>query len=587
MGDVRSVVDAVEREAHEIGGAEQQHLLRRGGQLELGAQPAVGEPERLGAAQARGRIVLRACRIDPALGRRAQGDHPARGGAASGLGIGAAAAPLTHDHTHRIERLPGAALPRAGAAQLLGPAVGDGQGERDGRLGPALEGEDEHPAGPLDADELCGRDVEDALRPPGVQRHLERPEGAGPGRDDRVEVCRGEMHRGVEARELGRAEQGPAAVQGERPSGGDAGDPVRRQRPRVRRGEPLAPGGEGRAERDRLVVLGSAPSVRADVAVEVVVVGHEVPGVAPVPRRGQHQMVEAGGLQIRGDQAGPGEDLAAQRPVQPVRLGDHERQVALGEDPGVVAGLLVEGGCGIVGVQVHRGHHGRGVAGGAGKLALPGAGDDRHLDAVRAGALGQMRHVLLGVRAVEEVQLVLDLHQRDRPSARQLRLGEDRHDGIEPAIHGGEIVRIGGAQRGRGAGGVAVQPPRQAAAVGLRADVRSRPRHDQQVALGGEVEEALQVPLRGGEVDLAGERLVEAPVHVQVDHPVAGVPHEVEAVRPLRGRDPEGEHRGAQQHRRGAVQQQAAGGELERGGHHFTPALPADRFISYMYLWPK
>ena len=82
----------------------------------------------------------------------------------------------------------------------------------------------------------------------------------------------------------------------------------------ARRGQALTPGLEGRGQCDRLVVLGAATAVGADVAAEVVVVGHQVPWITPVASRGQHQVIEAGGLQVGRDQPGPGEDLPAQGP---------------------------------------------------------------------------------------------------------------------------------------------------------------------------------------------------------------------------------------------------------------------------------
>src|SRR5699024_1924327 len=153
---------------------------------------------------------------------------------------------------------------------------------------------------------------------------------------------------------------------------------------------------------------GAAPAVGADVAAEVVVVGHEVPGVAPVAGGGAHEVVEAGGLQVGGDQTGPGEDLAPQGPMQPIGLGHHQGQLALFEIGEVVSGRRVEGGRGGHGIEVHGGHRSVLVTADSVKPPLPGAGDDRHLDAAGACALGEPGYVPVRVRAVEKVQLVLD-----------------------------------------------------------------------------------------------------------------------------------------------------------------------------------
>lgn len=120
-----------------------------------------------------------------------------------------------------------------------------------------------------------------------------------------------------------------------------------------------------------------------------------------------------------------------------VGLGDQQGQVALRQQLGVAPyfGFDVRGV--VVRVEVARRYDTGDVAGGAFEVALPGAGDQRHGDAVPDGLVAQGGEVAGPVLAVEEVQLVLQLHHDHRSVRRVLALGEERQRLVEP---GGDPV---------------------------------------------------------------------------------------------------------------------------------------------------
>ena len=155
---------------------------------------------------------------------------------------------------------------------------------------------------------------------------------------------------------------------------------------------------------------------------------------------------------------------------------------------------------------------------------------ERHRDAIGLSLLLQVGHVLVGRGALAGV-LVLDLIGDDVPASRHLVRRDDRVDLREP-LQRRRQVRLDIAA-------VAVlrrkHPRRDAARVGLRVDVRSRPRDHVQPGLLRHVEELIHVPDAAEVVAPRGRRTV-VPVEVDRDRVVPVGPHLLQVIEPQTGR---------------------------------------------------
>lgn len=271
-----------------------------------------------------------------------------------------------------------------------------------------------------------------------------------------------------------------------------------------------------------------------------------------------------------------------------IGLGDEQGQVTVGQHLCVSAdfGLDVRGV--VVRVEVARRDDSGDVSGGALDVALPRTGDEGHGDAVAQRLVAQGGQVTGAVLAVEEVELVLQLHHDDGAVGRVLALGEQRQHLVEPSGDLGEEARL---VLPYPQVGIEPQPGRQRAAVPLGTDVGPGAGNDVQPGLlrevqeGGDIAPALEGPA-------ARRQLVEVPRKVDVDAGVSRVPDLFEPGAPLLPRQAEVEQGRAQHDTLGALDPDAPDVQLDAAAEgcwttHLTPALPPLMSISYRYRWPR
>ncbi len=274
--------------------------------------------------------------------------------------------------------------------------------------------------------------------------------------------------------------------------------------------------------------------------------------------------------------------------MAPVGLGDQQRQVALRQQLRVAPHLGLDVRGVVVRVEVAGRYDALDVAGRSLDVTLSGAGDQRHGDAVAQCLVAQGGQIARAVLAVEEVQLVLQLHHDDGTARRVLTACQQWQHLVEPR---GDLFEEARFVLPYPHLRVETQPGRQRAAVPLGADVRARPGDDVQPCLPREVQEGGDVPpvLEGPD---AGCRLVEVPRQVDVHAGVARGAYLFQPGAPLLPRQTEVEQRRAQHDAWTALGPDAPGVELDAAVEdcrttHLTPALPPLMSISYRYRWPR
>ncbi len=155
-----------------------------------------------------------------------------------------------------------------------------------------------------------------------------------------------------------------------------------------------------------------------------------------------------------------------------VGFTDHQGLIQLPHTAGIIMDFIAKRGIADVPVEIKRQMDTAGPPESPFCIRLPCTAEKRDRYPKFSGHVTEGRDITARIGAIEEIQLVFQLHENNRAAAVDLMLCNIRNNLAIPAAH---VFQIGGIVLAHLNGVIGQKPRRKGSAVPFRTDIRSRP----------------------------------------------------------------------------------------------------------------